>query len=50
MKIRRVLAHAKKRAFIVQAGKGTYEVPYAKLTVKLLSVLGVELTWRASAA
>lgn len=34
MKIRRVLAHTKKRAFIVQAGKSTYEVPYAKLTVK----------------
>jgi DNA-binding phage protein len=33
MKIRRVLAHEKKRAFIVQAGAKSYEVPFSTFTV-----------------
>ena len=32
MKIKRVLAHEKKKAFIVQAGANSYEVPYAALS------------------
>ena len=34
MKIKRVLAHQKKRAFIIQVAKKTYEVPYSTLAVK----------------
>lgn len=34
MKIKRVLAHSKKKAFLLQVAKKTYEVPYSTLKIK----------------